>query len=200
MLILLLPNLLLGLYSFKRFSIVLLILLLYLSSLQIIATRNHPCCECVKYPDNRTPVCLLFLIFLVCSSVVITGVMYYLKSGIVHFLLFSDTLSITIVFPQIRLQLSRYQQLPIEMTSMPNPRVSPEAEEERILGFYLCFICFLFLAFIVQCTFNCSLNIVVELSSSSAGTTAQCTRPKINDHLYLTKMTYDTKNTYNSQL
>ena len=66
-------------------------------SLQIIATRNHPCCECVKYSDNRTPVCLLFLIFLVCSSVVITGVMYYLKSGIEYcrfckILHFKDTL------------------------------------------------------------------------------------------------------------
>lgn len=53
-----------------------------LCSLQIIATRNHPCCECMKNSDNRTPLSLLFLIFLVCSSVVITGVMYYLKSGI----------------------------------------------------------------------------------------------------------------------
>jgi hypothetical protein len=49
-------------------------------SLQIIATRNRPCCECVK-KDNRAPICLLFLIFLVVSVSVISGVMVYLKSG-----------------------------------------------------------------------------------------------------------------------
>ena len=83
MLILLLPNLLLGTKYFliQTLQSCLSCFLIFFS-LQIIATRNHPCCECVKYSDNRTPVCLLFLIFLVCSSVVITGVMYYLKSGI----------------------------------------------------------------------------------------------------------------------
>ena len=49
-------------------------------SLQIIATRNRPCCECVK-ANNRAPVCLLFLVFLLVSCCVITGVMIYLKSG-----------------------------------------------------------------------------------------------------------------------
>ena len=83
MLILLLPNLLLGTKYFLIHTLQsCLSCFLIFFSLQIIATRNHPCCECVKYSDNRTPVCLLFLIFLVCSSVVITGVMYYLKSGI----------------------------------------------------------------------------------------------------------------------
>ncbi len=51
------------------------------ASMQIIATRNRPCCECVRN-DQRAPVCLLFIIFLVVSVSVISGVMVYLKSGI----------------------------------------------------------------------------------------------------------------------
>ena len=49
-------------------------------SLQIIATRNRPCCECIRY-NQRAPLCLLFLIFIVVSCSLITGVMFYLKSG-----------------------------------------------------------------------------------------------------------------------
>ncbi len=50
------------------------------ASMQIIATRNRPCCECVRN-DQRAPICLLFIIFLVVSVSVISGVMIYLKSG-----------------------------------------------------------------------------------------------------------------------
>lgn len=49
-------------------------------SLQIIATRNRPCCECIRY-NQRAPLCLLFLIFIVLSCSLITGVMFYLKSS-----------------------------------------------------------------------------------------------------------------------
>lgn len=50
-------------------------------SLQIIATRNRPCCECIRADQRGAPVCLLFLIFIVVSISVISGVMIYLKSG-----------------------------------------------------------------------------------------------------------------------
>ena len=50
-------------------------------SLQIIATRNRPCCECIRYNQRAQPLCLLFLIFIVVSCSLITGVMFYLKSG-----------------------------------------------------------------------------------------------------------------------
>ena len=49
-------------------------------SLQIIATRNRQCCDCLRY-NQRAPLCLLFLIFIVVSCSLITGVMFYLKSG-----------------------------------------------------------------------------------------------------------------------
>ena len=49
-------------------------------SLQIIATRNRPCCECLRN-NQRIPLCLLFLVFIVVSCSLITGVMFYLKSG-----------------------------------------------------------------------------------------------------------------------
>ena len=49
-------------------------------SLQIIATRNRPCCECIRN-NQRVPLCLIFLIFIVMSCSMITGVMFYLKSG-----------------------------------------------------------------------------------------------------------------------
>ena len=50
-------------------------------SLQIIATRNRPCCECIRYNQRAQPLCLLFLIFIVVSCSLITGVMFYLKAG-----------------------------------------------------------------------------------------------------------------------
>ena len=48
-------------------------------SVQVIATRNRPCCD---FQDQRAPVCLLFSIFLVVSVFVCCGVMLYIKSGI----------------------------------------------------------------------------------------------------------------------
>ena len=53
-------------------------------SLQIIATRNRPCCECLRY-NQRAPLCLLFLLFIVVSCSCITGIMFYFKSGTIDF-------------------------------------------------------------------------------------------------------------------
>lgn len=76
-------------------------------SMQIIATRHRPCCDCgclghlarqtsgANTPNGQQPICVLFSVFLIVSLLLVSGIMLYLRGDYVTNLLSSSPPSST---------------------------------------------------------------------------------------------------------